>query len=73
MWVFVGTCEKKISESNKRIWDLRDKRHKGVEKGDKAFLEPVLIQVMEHGVAHLKRRAGSVAEYKAYSLGALGW
>ena len=52
MWVFVGTCEKKISESNKRIWDLRDKRHKGVEKGDKAFLEPVLIQVMKHGVEH---------------------
>ena len=30
----------KREEKNKRIWDLREKRHKGVEKGDKAFLEP---------------------------------
>ena len=29
----------KREEKNKRIWDLREKRHKGVEKGDKAFLE----------------------------------
>jgi hypothetical protein len=29
----------KREESNKRIWDLREKRHKGVEKGDEAFLE----------------------------------
>ena len=29
----------KREENNKRIWDLREKRHKGVEKGDKAFLE----------------------------------
>ena len=34
--VFVG---KKREEKNTRIWDLREKRHKGVEKGDKAFLE----------------------------------
>ena len=27
------------AKKNKRIWDLREKRHKGVEKGDKAFLE----------------------------------
>ena len=31
--------KKKREEKNKRIWDLREKRHKGVEKGDKAFLE----------------------------------
>jgi hypothetical protein len=30
---------KKREESNKRIWDLREKRHKGVEEGDKAILE----------------------------------
>jgi hypothetical protein len=30
---------KKRGKKNKRIWDLREKRHKGVEKGDKAFLE----------------------------------
>jgi hypothetical protein len=29
----------KREERNKRIWDLREKRHKGVEKGDKAFLD----------------------------------
>ena len=41
----------KGKESNKRIWDLREKRHKGVEKGDKAFLEPTRrsAQAMEHG------------------------
>ena len=32
-------AKKKREEKNKRIWDLREKRHKGVEKGDKAFLE----------------------------------
>jgi hypothetical protein len=31
-------CVKKREEKNKRIWDLREKRHKGVEKGDKASL-----------------------------------
>ena len=32
----------KGKESNKRIWDLREKRHKGVKKGEKAFLQPTL-------------------------------
>ena len=35
----VGPSVQQREEKNKRIWDLREKRHKGVEKGDKAFLE----------------------------------
>ena len=35
----IGAQAKKRGKKNKRIWDLWEKRHKGVEKGDKAFLE----------------------------------
>ena len=37
--LYVYRVKKKRGQKNKRICDLREKRHKGVEKGDKAFLE----------------------------------
>ena len=44
----IQSCKKR-EEKNKRIWDLREKRHKGVEKGDKAFLKDFGKSLLDKG------------------------
>jgi hypothetical protein len=39
----VRVLVKKRGKKNKRIWDLREKRHKGVEKGEKVRMLARLV------------------------------
>ena len=62
LWFVVRVAVGERQESNKGIWDLREKRHKGVEKGDKAFLESRTGYPAHGEVRVLKRRAGIAEE-----------